>query len=105
MRAGSGRGTRRRPERSSGIGTAAEASAELTRAVVDTALAAGAGAATMTRQATEAMLEQAGNAGQAAVDFTNRVVSTVTGQTGPGRDEEDEDEEARSQNRTGGRQD
>ena len=51
------------------------------------------------------MLEQAGNAGQAAVDFTNRVVSTVTGQTGPGRDEEDEDEEARSQNRTGGRQD
>lgn len=55
----------------------------------------------MTRQATEAMLEQAGNAGQAAMEFTNRVVSTVTGQSGQRRDEEEEDE-ARSQDRSGG---
>ena len=59
----------------------------------------------MTRQATEAMLEQAGNAGQAAMEFTNRVVSTVTGQSGQRRDEEEEeeDEDSRSQNRSGGR--
>jgi len=102
--AGASRGTRRRSERSSVIGPAAEASAELTRAVVDTALAAGAGAATMTRQATEAMIEQAGNAGQAAMDFTDRVVSTVTGQSGQRReDEEEEDEDSRSRDRSGGR--
>jgi hypothetical protein len=59
----------------------------------------------MTRQATEAMLEQAGKSGQAAMEFTNRVVSTVTGQGGSSRDDEEDDEESRSKGQTGRRQD
>jgi hypothetical protein len=48
--------------------------------VVGAALAAGTGVADIARQATETILEQAGAAGQAAGEFTDRMLSSVAGQ-------------------------
>ncbi len=57
----------------------AETTAEITRSVVGAALAAGTGVAEMARHATETMLEQAGSAGRAAGEFTDRMLSSVSG--------------------------